>query len=217
MKTFLELLNKKVQKYKSRYKLTERKAFGMWLVIEYLELDEDEAFEAVSIDGGNDKDIDMFFVDDEAERVVIGQLKFNAKGHYRGSKHELLGLLHSTDWLKDVEGITREGRKELESAAKDYNQAIGNGYSVEYVYAFCGPEHKDVSDAARQFNVSEAGNVPSRYCKLMALETLRTIHQESINQSTRVPSCEIRFAEFFQESGAYGKSRAFITAVVRAL
>jgi hypothetical protein len=80
MQTFLTLLNKKVQKSKTDYKLTEGKAFGMWLAAEYLGMDDNEAFEAVSIDGGNDKDIDLFFVDDEAERVVIGQLKFNAKG-----------------------------------------------------------------------------------------------------------------------------------------
>jgi hypothetical protein len=211
MQKFLDLLNKKVRKFKTDYKLSEGKAFGMWLVTEYLDLDEDEAFEAVSIDGGNDKDIDLFFVDDEAERVVIGQLKFNAKGRYKASKNELLGLLHTTDWLKDLEGIKREGRKELESAATDYNQAVANGYSVEYVYAFCGPDQKDASDAVRQFNVSEAGNIPSRFCKLMALETLKTIHEESINQSTRVASCEISLSEYFEESGAYGD--AIVTTV----
>ena len=115
-----------------------------------------------------------------------------------------MGLLHATDWLKDVEGIAREGRKDLESAAREYNQAVTNGYSIEYVYAFCGPDHRDVTDAARQFSVSEAGNIPSRFCKLMDLQTLKMIHEESINQSTRVPSCEISFSGFFEESGDYG-------------
>lgn len=205
--SFLKLLNKKVQKYKTKYKLSEGKAFGLWLVMEYLSLDEGEAFEAVSIDGGNDKDIDLFFVDDEAERVVIGQLKFNAKGRYKASKNELLGLIHTTDWLKDAEGMKRQGRPELEAAALDYNQAIANGYSVEYIYAFCGPDHRDVSDAARQFNLSEAGNLPSRFCKLMALDTLKTIHDETINQSTRIASCELlRITHYFEESGDYGEA-----------
>jgi hypothetical protein len=100
MGTFLSVLNKKVQKFKTVYKLSVGKAFGMWLATEYLGLDESEAFEAVSIDGGNDKDIDLFFVDDEAERIVIGQLKFNTTGKYKARKNELLGLLHTTDWLK---------------------------------------------------------------------------------------------------------------------
>ena len=40
----------------------------------------------------------------------------------------------------------------------------------------------------------------------MAIETLRTIHEESINQSTRIASCEISLREFFEESGAYGEA-----------
>jgi len=204
MQKFLDILNKRVQKFKADYRLSDGKAFGMWLVTEYLGLDEDQGFEAVSIDGGNDKDIDLFFVDDEVERVVVGQLKFNAKGRYKATKNELLGLLHTTDWLKDLEGVKREGRKELESSAVDYNDAVANGYSVEYVYAFCGPDQRDVADAARQFNVSEAGNIPSRFCKLMTLDTLKTIHEESIDQSTRVESCEISLSSFFEESGTYG-------------
>jgi hypothetical protein len=83
MQTFSDVLNKKVQKFKTGYKLSDGKAFGMWLVTEHLGLDENDAFEAVSIDGGNDKGIDLFFVDDEAERVLVGQLKFNAKGRYK--------------------------------------------------------------------------------------------------------------------------------------
>jgi hypothetical protein len=36
MQTFLDVLNKKVQKFKTGYKLSDGKAFGMWLVTEYL-------------------------------------------------------------------------------------------------------------------------------------------------------------------------------------
>jgi len=45
----------------------------------------------------------------------------------------------------------------------------------------------------------------------MAIETLRTIHEESINQSTRVASCEISLSNYFEESGAYGD--AIVTAL----
>ncbi len=203
---FLALLNKQVSKFRKNYKLTEGKAFGMWLAIEYLGLDENDAFEAVSVDGGNDKDIDLFFVDDDIERVVIGQQKFNKAGKYKGDKNELLGLIHTTDWLKDPEAFAREGRPDLEDAARAYQKALAEGYSVEYVYSYCGPANKEVLDTARQFNVSEAGNLPSRFCKVMALDTLRMIHEESINQSTRVGECEITLSEYFQESGAYGEA-----------
>lgn len=183
----------------------------MWVGTEYLGLDETDAFEAVSVDGGNDKDLDLFFVDEEAERIVVSQTKFNAKGRYRAKKNELLGLLHTTDWLKNPEGLAREGRPELEAAAREYTDATSKGYPVEYVYAFCGPDAKDVSDAARQFNFDAVNNIPSRLAKLMGLEFLQTLHEESISQSTRVGSCSIKLSNFFEESGAYGK--AIVTTI----
>lgn len=208
---FLKYLNKEVTTYRKKYKLTEGKAFGMWVATEYLGLDETDAFEAVSVEGGNDKDLDLFFVDEETERIVVSQTKFNARGRYRAKKNELLGLLHTTDWLKNPEGLAREGRPELEAAAQEYVAATSKGYPVEYVYAFCGPDAKDVSDAARQFNFDAVNNIPSQLAKLMGLEFLRTLHEESISQSTRVESCMIRLSNYFHESGAYGE--AIVTTI----
>ena len=163
---FLKYLGQQVQQYRKAYNLTEGKAFGLWYALDSLELQEDEAFEAVSYDGSNDKDIDFFYVDQEAARVLVGQLKFNAKGQYKGKKGELLGLIHTTDWLKDSESLEREGKPDIAAAAREYCDAIGRGFSIEYLYVYCGPSHKDVDDAARQFNVTEAGNVPSRSCRV---------------------------------------------------
>jgi hypothetical protein len=77
---FKKYLVHQVKKYRADYSLNEGKAFGLWYAVDSLALQEDEAYEAVSLDGGNDKDIDFFYVDQESERVLIGQLKFNASG-----------------------------------------------------------------------------------------------------------------------------------------
>jgi hypothetical protein len=203
---FLTYLKHRVESLQNSWKLNEGKAFGMWFAEEYFELGDADAFESVSVDGGNDKDIDLFYVDHEAERVVIAQLKFEAKGKYKGKKNELLGVLHTTDWLKDPEALTREGRSELAAAARDYLDAVSTGYSVEYLYVFCGPDHKDVLDTARQFNVNEAGNVPSKHCTVISLDHLKTIHEEGVDQNTRLDSCEISLPKdkFFEESGTFG-------------
>lgn len=210
---FLKYLSKGVKRYRGEYSLTEGKAFGMWYATDGLELEEDEAFEAVSFDGGNDKNIDLFYVDQESERVLIGQLKFNARGQYRGKKHELLSLIHTSDWLRDPVSLERDGRSDLASAAHDYLDAIGRGFSVEYIYAYCGPVHKDVDDSARQFNVTEAGNVPSRSCRIVNLVSLSTEHDERINQSTRIGSVRLRCDAIrsFEEKGGFGT--AFVTTL----
>jgi hypothetical protein len=203
---FLKYLRKQVKRYQTQYSLSEGKAFGLWYAVNSLELEEDEAYEAVSFDGGNDKDIDLLYIDQDSERVLIAQLKFNAKGAYKGKKNELLGLLHTTDWLKDPESLERDGRSDLASAAQEYVEAIGHGFSVEYIYAYCGPHAKDVSDAARQFNVSEAGNIPSRSCRVVQLANLVAEHNERVNQSTRIGNAVIKCdpKRWFQEKGGFG-------------
>jgi hypothetical protein len=210
---FLKYLGQQVHQYQKTYTLTEGKAFGLWYAVDSLELQEDEAFEAVSYDGSNDKDIDFFYVDQEAARVLVGQLKFNAKGQYRGKKGELLGLIHTTDWLKDPESLEREGKPDIAAAAREYCDAIGRGFSIEYLYVYCGPPHKDVDDAARQFNVTEAGNVPSRSCRVVHLPNLIAEHSERIDQATRIGTATLPCnpKKSFEERGGFGK--ALVTTV----
>lgn len=196
----------------SEYSLTEGKAFGLWYAVDSLGFEEDEAYEAVSYDGGNDKDIDFFFIDHEAERVLVGQLKFNFKGKYKGTKPELLGLIHTTDWLKDPESLARDGRNDIAAAARDYLEAVGSGFSVEYLYVYCGPTRKEVDDAARQFNVTEAGNVPSRSCRVVNLPALIAEHSERIDQSTRIAKETLACSKrHFKEKGSFGE--ALITTI----
>jgi len=185
----------------------------MWYAVEGLGLDEDEAFEAVSYDGANDKGIDLFHIDHESERVLVGQLKYRAKGDYKGKKPELLNLIHATDWLNDPEALDRDGRKDLAVAARDYLQAVGNGFSVEYLYVYTGLPNKDVIDTARQFNVNEAGNVPSRFCRVVSLDDLRTLHEEYIDQATRISDAIVHIvgARAYEQTGDFG--RALVTTI----
>jgi hypothetical protein len=203
---FLKFLNGQIASLRARYSLSEGKAFAMWFCLENLQLDESEAFEAASLDGGNDKDIDLFWVDDEAERITIAQFKFGLAGTHRAKKGELLGLIHSTDWLNDVEALRREGRPELAEAAIEYTEARLNNYSTEYIYAYCGPSHKDVNDVARQFNVREASSIPAQSCKIYNLDSLKKIHEEQIDQSTRISKKTIGLLRRFEEPGEYGKA-----------
>jgi hypothetical protein len=83
---FLKYLAERVSDYESRFDLNTGQAFAMWYAIESLELEEDEAYEAVSYDGGNDKDVDFFFVDEKTERVLVGQLKYRKNGSYKAKK-----------------------------------------------------------------------------------------------------------------------------------
>ena len=96
------------------------KAFLMWYATVELDLGAEEAEEAVSYDGGNDKSIDFFYVDEEHRRVIIAQGKFNRKGTYKADEGEFLKLIHTTDWLANPESFRNSGRPDLADASEDY-------------------------------------------------------------------------------------------------
>ena len=210
---FMVYITQQVNALKLQWAISMGQAFGVWFATEYLELDDTDAYECVAFDGGNDKDIDLFYVNHEGERIVIAQLKYNAKGTYKANKNELLGLFHTTDWLRDPEALARDGRKDLEAAAKEYLEATSNGFSVEYIYAYCGPDHKDVLDTARQFNVGAVDSATPQSCKVMALESLQQLHEERIGTATRLETVELELPNngWFIEKDGFG--RALITSL----
>lgn len=205
---FLKHLHEQIDAIQSRYPISAGKAFGFWYAMEGLNLEEDEAYEATSYDGGNDKDIDLFYIDQETERILIGQLKLNLKGTGKGKKTDLLGLIHTTDWLRDPESLEREGRKDLAAIGRDYADAIARGSAVEYVYVYCGSAAKDVQDTARQFNVTEAGSALSRSCRVVDLPTLVSEHKERADQSRRIPKATLSLQtnRHFEEAGDFGRA-----------
>ncbi len=115
----LKYITDRVTHYEGFYKLQRGQAFMLWYAVEALGLDQDTAYEAVSYDRGNDKSIDFFFVDDEYERLILAQGKFNQKGAYKPKTGEFLELVHATDWLRVPETLVREGRPDL--AARQRN------------------------------------------------------------------------------------------------
>jgi AIPR protein len=204
----LNTLETRVDYYENLYKISRGQAFMLWYAVEGLGMDQDSGFEAVSYDGGNDKGIDLFVVDDEFARVVIGQGKFNKSGRYAPRPGELLELVHTTDWLEDLEALRREGRADLADAAKRYLEAIGKGYSVEYVFVYTGTKNKDVEDSASQFTKKQIGETPARAARVLHLDQLQHIHEEYIDQSSRIETETVRVRpnQTFEQSGPYGKA-----------
>jgi hypothetical protein len=192
-----------------RYSLSNvGKAFLMWYATVELDLGDEEAEEAVSYDGGNDKSIDFFFVDEEHRRVLIAQGKLNRKGTHKADEGELLKLVHTTDWLANPETFRNSGRADLADASEDYRAAIERGYSTEFHYVYMGPPHRDVIDAAHNYNAANAGEIPSRSVRVVSLDVLKHIYDEYTRASVRINSETLAVdpGKTFQENGAFGRA-----------
>jgi len=103
--------------------------------------------------------------------------------------------------------------QQVQRYRKHYSLTDARGFSVEYLYVYCGPLHKDVDDTARQFNVTEAGNVPSRSCRIVHLPNLIAEHSERIDQATRIGTATLTCDKnhCFEQKGGFG--RALVTTV----
>jgi hypothetical protein len=71
-----------------------------------------------------------------------------------------------------------------------------------------------VENAARQFNVTEAGNVPSRTCHVVHLPNLIAEHSERIDKATRIGTAKLACSpsSYFEENGGFRKA---LVATVR--
>jgi hypothetical protein len=129
--TFTGRLNAAVDVAKVRFQLNDNVAFLVWFGINILDLSEDEALEASSIDGSNDKGIDFFHVDDEQGRVIVAQGKYAPDMKVNVKESHLSNLESSLHWLSNPESLRREGKSDLAQAAEDYLKAVSDGYGVE--------------------------------------------------------------------------------------
>ena len=206
MDDFLTYLGGEVNSNSENWKVNVGQGFSIWYAQEAFDLEQEEAIDAVRIDGSNDKDIDLFWLDDKNEKVIIAQLKFNKNGNYTPKKGELLSLVHSIDWLNDPSALESEGREELISAASDYKNGIENGYGVEFQYVFLGRTTKEVKDQAELLNSKFQSESPSKQVRVIDIEMIEYIHNENIGQSNRVSSDYIEIAKdlSFKQRGKFG-------------
>jgi hypothetical protein len=208
IKHLLNYISEQVAQYESTYDLSTGRAFLMWYGIEAIGLSEDSAYEAASYDGGNDKSVDFFYVDDENERVVIAQGKFNRHGKSKPTDGDFLKLVHTTDWLQNPQAFDREGRADLAEAAREYSDALSRGYTVDFHFVYMGEPHKDVIDASYNFNNANVANTPVRTSRVIHVNGLLQIHDEHIDASARIETAAMSLSpeQTFQHRGQYGQS-----------
>ncbi len=200
---FEQTLRDQVEEIASRLGITKSKAFAVWYGKVVLRLQEQEALEAASYDGGNDRGTDFFFVDDEWDRVIVAQWKYYASSKKAPKAGDLTQLFHIPSELSDPQDLRDDGREDLAEAADALNEARDRGYALDLRFVYPGQKDKDrdrePQRLVRTFNRDHRGEEIT--ASLVRLDDLAVAYEDFKGSADRVHQGRLDFeaGEFLQE------------------
>jgi len=201
---FKTALEREMAHIKTQNGLSDDKAFLVWFLTSILELDEDVAIEAISVEGANDKGIDFFLVDDEKTCVFIGQGKFSVNLNHAGKEKDVSNLESSLNWLASPEALAREGKPDLAQAPLDFRQAQKDGYGVELLYVYAGPKSANVDKKIAVYNQNQDNITKSRPFRHYYVELLKDLWDEIQGGRRRIEKGSLTVTGAFETQGKFG-------------
>jgi hypothetical protein len=207
-KAFEKHLSTEVTRIARREGIGKDSAFLFWCATNIFELADDDAREAISVEGANDKGIDLFWVDDDEGRVIIAQGKYSPDFTFRPKLGQVTKLESSLNWLVNPEALRREGKGDLAQAAEDYLRAIQNGYGVELWFLYTGPKCPNVEKHIGVFNQNPEHLQKRRAMRHYHIDMLRASWEEFEGYSRRIETEEIAIhkGQGLPFSGPFGKA-----------
>jgi hypothetical protein len=186
-KSFETYLAAEVARIGRREKVTADKAFLFWFGTHILELSEDDTREAMSVEGANDKGIDLFWVDDDEGRVIVAQGKYAADLNLRPKVSQVTKLESSLNWLANPKALARDGRPDLAQAAEDYLKAVNDGYGVALWFVYAGPKCANIDKHIAVYNQNPENLNKRRAFRHYYLALLQSSWEEMDGASRRIP------------------------------
>lgn len=196
-----------IAEYRKSFSVSAGQGLSMWLAIRAFGLDPTEAYGAVQVDGGNDHAIDLFWIDDENDRVVVMQSKSSQRGIAKAIPRELDELVNAHHYLQQPEDLRREGRYDLADSAEEYIDAMKRGFDLEFWYVVMGPETPEINRKVRVFNASSDARDSSRTARFVDLDLLSS-YADAASDADRIGEAKIRVKRnlHYLQEGSFGKA-----------
>lgn len=207
-KSFSSILNREVTRLANKHEIKKFRAFSVWFAQVAADLSEEEAVEASSIDGANDKGIDLFSINREDGKVIIAQSKYNENGDYRPKTSEVDALLGSVNWLNTPESLRRDGKPDLATAAEEYLDAIKQGYGTEFWFVYCGPKCANVEKHIAVYCQNREHVEARRACRHCDMSLLQTYNEQTTGNVTRLQQGAIKLVKgsHFEYRAQFGEA-----------
>ncbi|HEY0621496.1 AIPR family protein [Sphingomonas sp.] len=185
-----------------RGQVTREKAFAAWYAINFYSVDEDDALDAASADGGNDQGIDIVFIDEASESLMVIQAHCPQNQTKQTPKSKWDAVLASLPYLKNPKALRDAGRADLadliESANKDHRDL-----TLTLGLISLGQKSEEITNA---LNVSKVGDQEVSYF-YSAQDEITAQYKAIVLDGGGVSSDYIDFAaDYFEDKGEYGRA-----------
>lgn len=204
--SFLDTLAQEINSITRKFPLTEAKAFPVLVARIVLDLDDMDAYDAITVEGPNEKGMDIFWIDQQQKRVFIAQCKYSKTGTSNPGVKDVRNLLNCTNWLSNPQTLEREGRLELLAAATEYKTAVEEGYKIELWFVYAGSRNENIDKEIRVYNANPENRMRNRSAIHCDLDLLETLFEEFRGLERRIERAIVKIQEQPVElEGTFGK------------
>ena len=187
-----------------RGQVSRSRAFAAWFAINFFLLDEDEALEAAAADGGNDQGIDLAFVDDTSERIVILQAHCPENTGKKTPKNKWDAVVSAAPFIKKPENLASAGRPDLAEAIQtmkvDYPE-----HTVELGLISLGLKSQEIIDSVTAHQGGSIGENTDYF--YLSQEDVIGKYKALVNSENGIAEDTIAFSgSHIEDSGDYGRA-----------
>lgn len=125
-----EEITESVDELARRAGTSRDRAFAAWYAIHFLDVDEDDALEAASVDGGEDQGIDFLLSDEANERVLLLQAHVGKNPTNATPKKKFDALTTAISALDSPDTFRKAGREDLAILIEGANSHLEDGYEA---------------------------------------------------------------------------------------
>jgi hypothetical protein len=186
----------------ARGNINRDRAFAAWYAISFHDLDEDAALEAAAADGGNDQGIDIAFVDDAREEIVILQAHCPQNFFKKTPKAKWDAVVASIPFIKSPNKLKRTGRPDLAETLEGFNEAYPDyRYSVGLISL--GQRSPEIASSV-EAHASHTGEIEYFYD---GKEDIIARYKSLVEAENGVAEDVLQFSgQHFEDSGQYGRA-----------
>lgn len=189
-----------------QFSISDAKAFTLWCAKILFELDDMDAFDALSMEGPNDKGIDLFWVDQINKRVVLAQTKYSKSGKSNPKIKQVRTFINCINWISNPQALENEGKPELVALATDYVEAVDSGYKVELWFIYSGEKNQNIDKELRVYNANPENRQRNRSAIHCDINLIETSFEEYRGINKRIEHANIAFEGIpLEVTGTFGR------------